>query len=329
MNEKYRIAEVNNRKLIAFRPLPSETLKSLKDYYRIGLTFSSNALEGNSLTESETKVVIEDGLTIEGKPLRDVYEAVGHAKAYDHIHQLATNKTLDEADILMLHRLFYQQIDADQAGKYRSVSVFISGSRYAVTAPNKIAAEMKKFVEWFSKNEAKIHPVEFAALTHKKFVFIHPFIDGNGRLARLLMNLALLRNEYSIALIPAILRHEYIAALELAHTDDQRFREFIADRIIATQVDLLRLLANSGGVNLPNGGANPEIETDNGGVNSMEQQIMETVEKMPGLNAPALAIALGKSLRTTQRNLKILCDNGKIEFKGAPKNGGYFLMVNG
>ncbi len=329
MNEKYRIAEVNNRKLIALRPLPAETLKSLKDYYRVGLTFSSNALEGNSLTESETKVVIEDGLTIEGKPLRDVYEAVGHAKAYDHIYQLAAHKTLEEADILLLHRLFYQQIDDGQAGRYRSVAVFISGSRYPVTAPNKIAAEMKKFVEWFNKKEAKTHPVEFAALVHQKFVFIHPFIDGNGRVARLLMNLSLLRNEYNIALIPAILRHEYIAALERAHTDDRPFHDFIADRIIATQMDLLRLLANSGGANLPNGGANSEIKNKNGGANSMEQQILETLEKMPGLNAPALATALGKSLRTTQRILKKLNDNGKIEFKGAPKKGGYFLIVNG
>jgi len=326
MNEKYRIAEVNNRKLIAMRPLHSETLKSLKDYYRIGLTFSSNALEGNSLTESETKVVIEDGLTIEGKPLRDVYEAVGHAKAYDYIYQLATNKTLEETDILMLHRLFYQQIDADQAGYYRSVAVFISGSRYAVTAPNKIAAEMKKFVEWFNKNESKLHPVEFAALVHQKFVFIHPFIDGNGRLARLLMNLALLRNDYSIALIPAILRHKYIATLELAHTDEHPFHEFIADRVIATQVDLLRLLIHSGGVNSQNGGVNSEIETENGGVNSLEQQIIETLEKMPGLNAPAISTALGKSLRTIQRILKKLNDNGNVEFKGAPKNGGYFLI---
>jgi Fic family protein len=326
MNEKQRIAEVNNRKLIALRPLHAETLKSLKDYYRIGLTFSSNAMEGNSLTESETKVVIEDGLTIEGKPLRDVYEAVGHAKAYDQIYQLSTHKTLEEADILMLHRLFYQQIDADQAGYYRSVSVFISGSKFAVTPPKKIATEMKKFVEWFNKTEATTHPIDFAALVHKKFVFIHPFIDGNGRLARLLMNLALLRNEYSIALIPVLLRHEYIAALEQAHTDDHRFREFIADRIIATQVDLLRLLADSGGVNYPNGGVNYEIENKNGGVNSMEQQIMETLEKMPGLNAPALATAQGKSLRTIQRNLKILCDNGKLEFRGSSKKGGYFLM---
>ena len=100
-------AEELRDRVIALRPFPEETLKSLKEYYRIGLTYSSNALEGNSLTESETKIVIEDGLTIEGKPLRDMYEAVGHANAYDYIHTLATNKPLEEADNLELHRLFY------------------------------------------------------------------------------------------------------------------------------------------------------------------------------------------------------------------------------
>ena len=100
MKSKFKIAEINNRKLIALRPLAPETLKSLRDYYRVGLTYSSNALEGNSLTESETKIVTEDGLTIEGKPLREVYEAVGHAKAYDYLYQLATHKTLEVKDIL-------------------------------------------------------------------------------------------------------------------------------------------------------------------------------------------------------------------------------------
>ena len=86
--EKYKRVDENNQLLSAYRPLPPETLKSLREYYRVGLTYTSNALEGNSLTESETKVVIEDGLTIEGKPLRDHYEAVGHAKAYDYIYQI-------------------------------------------------------------------------------------------------------------------------------------------------------------------------------------------------------------------------------------------------
>ncbi|MCQ2088191.1 MAG: Fic family protein, partial [Bacilli bacterium] len=199
LSQNLKKAAANNQELLAMRPLPKETLKSLREFYRVGLTYTSNALEGNSLTETETKVVIEDGLTINGKPLRDVYEAVGHAKAYDHIHELAKSKTLEESDILKLHQLFYQQIDMDNAGKYRTVPVFISGSHYAVTPHQKVAAEMKKFVAWFNKNEAKMNPVEFAALAHKKFVFIHPFVDGNGRMARLLMNLALLRGEYTIA----------------------------------------------------------------------------------------------------------------------------------
>lgn len=122
-------AEQLRDRVIALRPFPEETLKSLREYYRIGLTYSSNALEGNSLTESETKVVIEDGLTIEGKPLRDVYEAVGHAHAYDYIYTLVASKPLEESDILELHRLFYEKIDGEKAGHYRTVPVFISGSK--------------------------------------------------------------------------------------------------------------------------------------------------------------------------------------------------------
>ena len=304
------------------RPFPEETLKSLREYYRIGLTYSSNALEGNSLTESETKVVIEDGLTIEGKPLRDVYEAVGHAHAYDYIHTLAASKALEELDILELHRLFYEKIDGEKAGHYRTVPVFISGSKYAVSPPARIESDMKKFVKWFNDNEHKLPTPEFAALAHQKFVFIHPFIDGNGRVARLILNLALIRGEYTIALIPAILRHEYVQSLEMSHKTPQAFVDFIAERIIATQMDLLRLL-NDGGVN---GGINGGI---NGGVNGgvkLEELIYDAIRKNPGVNAPVLAEMLQKSLRTIQRYLKSLSDTGRVEFRGAPKNGGYHII---
>ncbi len=305
-------------KVIAMRPFPEETLKSLREYYRIGLTFSSNAIEGNSLTESETKVVIEDGLTIEGKPLRDVYEAVGHARAYDYIYTLATSKPLEEKDILELHRLFYEKIDGEKAGHYRTVPVFISGSNYAVSPPAKIESDMKKFVKWFNDNEHRMTTPEFAALAHQKFVFIHPFIDGNGRVARLILNLALIRGEYTIALIPAVLRHEYVQALEMSHKNPQCFVDFIAERIIATQMDLLRLL-NDGGVN---GGVSGGV---NGGVN-FEELLFDAIKNNPGVNAPALAEMLQKSLRTVQRYLKQLSDTGRVEFRGAPKNGGYYIQ---
>ena len=107
-----------------FRPFPPETLASLRNYYRVGLTWSSNALEGNSLTESETKVIIEDGLTVHGKPLHDVYEALGHADAYDYVHSMAVDKDLEINDILKLHELFYKRINPEQSGKFRSVNFY-------------------------------------------------------------------------------------------------------------------------------------------------------------------------------------------------------------
>ena len=320
ISPKLKKAAENNAELVAMRPLPKETLKSLRAFYRVGLTYSSNAIEGNSLTETETKVVIEDGLTIGGKPLRDVYEALGHAKAYDKIHLLAKHKSLEESDILNLHKLFYQLIDKENAGKYRTVPVFISGSHYALTPPQKIPSEMKKFVEWFNKNESKMNTVEFAAKAHQKFVFIHPFVDGNGRVARLIMNLALLRGEYTVAIIPAIRRMEYVAALEAAHKDVATFVDFIADCVVSTQEDLLRLLKNSGGVKTPNGGVNKKTS---GGIN-LQDKILQEIRNNGGLNAPSLASRLSLSLRTVQRYLKELTESKKIEFRGAPKNGGYY-----
>lgn len=312
-----KLAAENNQKLLALRPLPKETLASLKEFYRVGLTYSSNSIEGNSLTESETKVVIENGLTISGKPLHDVYEAVGHAKAYDHIYELASSKALEETDILKLHHLFYQQIDPEKAGKYRTVPVFISGSQYPVTTFAKIPSEMKKFVTWFNKNEPKMNPVEFAAKVHEKFVFIHPFIDGNGRLARLLMNLALMRGEYPITIIPAIRRVEYITALEKAHSDDSSFIDFIADCVVATQTDLLRLLKNAGIEN---------TNEQNQKKDNLPEEILATIMAEPGLNTPAITSKHNLTLRTAQRYLKRLTEDGKIEFRGARKNGGYFAI---
>lgn len=242
MVDLFEKAFENKNIIDGFRPFEQETLKSLKAYYKIGLTFSSNALEGNSLTESETKVVIEDGLTIGGKPLRDIYEATGHAKAYDYVYDIVNNKLLKSSDILELHRLFYENIDSKKAGKYRQEQVFISGSRYKVTPPHNIEKEINEFVSWFNENEKAINPILFSALTHLKFIFIHPFIDGNGRVARLLMNLALLRNAYTIAIIPPILRSEYIASLEKAHTEEKEFIDFITQRVIQTQLELIRII---------------------------------------------------------------------------------------
>ena len=301
------------QELWSSRPLSPETLKSLKEYYRIGTTFSSNAIEGNSLTESETKVIIENGLTIEGKPLRDIYEAVGHAKAYDYLYELNREEPITEAMICNIHRLFYQQIDVEKAGEYRKVPVFISGSKFAVAPVAEISKRMKQLVQWYNNNENKLHPVVLAAEFHKRFVFIHPFVDGNGRVARLLMNLSLMRNDYNIAIIPAVTRAEYIEVLEKAHNDDEVFVSFIVDRVMMTQLDILRLFREME--------PNPQKM-------DFEKMLLDTIVNNPGLNAPTLSKRLGRSLRTTQRYLKKLGDKKQIIFKGVAKNGGYEAIDN-
>ena len=202
--EILRKIDLFQKEIHALRPMEGEMLGQIQEYYRIGLTWTSNALEGNSLTESETKVLLEDGLTVGGKPLRDVFEAV-------------------------------------DAGRYRDVRVLITGSQYPVAVPEKIQREMDSLFAWVQKEREGYHPVEFAAQLHKRFVFIHPFKDGNGRVARLLMNLALIQDGYLPVVVPPILRGDYVSLLERAHRDDGDFMEFIAEREFESQKEILRL----------------------------------------------------------------------------------------
>ncbi|MBU2573262.1 MAG: Fic family protein [Elusimicrobia bacterium] len=237
------LAEIDRlqKEINKHRPRNKTVLKQIREYYKVGLTYSSNALEGNSLTESETKIVIEDGLTINGKPLKDHFEALGHGEAYDLMYNLYKHQAIAEADIKKLHKLFYYRIDAKNAGKYRKIKVFISGSKYPLPLPENLPALMADFVRKLPAMKKKLHPVEFAARVHKDFVFIHPFVDGNGRLARLLMNLALLQAGYNITIIPPIRRRDYIDTLEKAHEDDKPVTAFIAEMVMETQKDYIRL----------------------------------------------------------------------------------------
>ncbi len=237
----YTEIDALQKEINSFRPLDATLLKQIREYYKIALTFSSNALEGNTLTESETKIVLEKGITIGGKPLKDHLEAVGHAEAYDFLYTLVKEKTIREADIQRLHQLFYFRIDEEHAGKYRSTKAIITGSKYPLPKPSDLASLRKKLIPRIDTFRKEHHPVQAAALAHLDFVFIHPFIDGNGRTARLLMNLLLLQENYTIAIIPPITRREYIDALEHAHIDNKDFIHFIARMVRETQKDYLRL----------------------------------------------------------------------------------------
>jgi len=243
-NRLKRIDELKAR-IDDFRPLDKSLLKQVREYFRIGLTYSSNALEGNSLTETETKVIIEDGITIGGKPLKDHYEAIGHSEAYDLIYRLARKKEIRDKHIKDLHKVFFLRLDPKNAGKYRKQRVLITGSEFLPPPPNKVSGLMESLGQEIPRLRKKFHPVHFAALLHRELVTIHPFIDGNGRTARLLMNLALLQDGYPIAIIPPILRTEYLDALKKSQKtprDDRPFFDFIASVCYESAKEYLRLL---------------------------------------------------------------------------------------
>ncbi|WP_110954725.1 Fic family protein [Anaerosinus massiliensis] len=242
MNELLQKIDELQKIINSKRPLNEIEQKELKDYFAIGLTYSSNALEGNSLTISETKVVLEDGLTVGGKPLKDILEAVGHKRAYDFMYSLTKEKTISEENIKRLHKLFYQGIDEKNAGVYRQQRVFISGSEYSVAPHDQIDVLMPDMVNKLNKLRAVEHPVVFAAKLHQKFVYIHPFVDGNGRVARLLMNMTLLQDGYPIVVIPPICRSEYISALEKGHENEDLFIQLIMERVVEAQRDYIRLI---------------------------------------------------------------------------------------
>ena len=224
------------------RPFEGHLLNEIKGYYRIGLTWSSNALEGNTLTISETKVLLEDGLTVGGKPLKDTFEALGHAQAYDFMFTLLGSRQITETDALTMHKMFYTGINAEEAGRYRDRPVFITGSKHKVCDVGLIGQEIAKLFQWITEERSKYHPVEFAAQLHKRFVFIHPFSDGNGRIARLLMNTALIQDGYMLAVIPPVLRQEYISLLERAHKYNRPFIDFVAERVLESEKEIMRLL---------------------------------------------------------------------------------------
>jgi Fic family protein len=231
------------KEIDSHRPLSSEQSKQLKDHFKIGLTYSSNALEGNTLTLIETKVIIEDGLTIGGKSLTEIDEATGHARAYDFIFELVKNETISLKDILKIHKLFYQNIDPDNAGTYRTKKVFISGMDVTLPEPGKIASLMDQFEKEITVLKVKLHPIAYAATLHNKFVTIHPFMDGNGRTARLLMNLLLVKAGYSITIIPPIFRADYISCAYQGNLGkDEPFIQMLSCMVYESQKEYLRLL---------------------------------------------------------------------------------------
>lgn len=217
-------------------------LEALREYdsYRIAqaleleYTFESNRIEGNTLTLKETDLVINEGLTISGKSMREHLEAINHDEAISYIKDLVHRKVqINEREVLMIHNLILRGIMPENAGKYRSVQVMIKGSAHMPPQPFIVPKQMEEYFDWYLTNRNRLHPVVLAAEMHERLVTIHPFIDGNGRTSRLVMNLILLSHGYVIANIKGDhdSRMAYYEALEKVqvNSDKEAFLVFVAE----------------------------------------------------------------------------------------------------
>ncbi len=221
MKRTLRLLDAVKAKLDAQRPFPAAVTKNLHENLVLNWTYHSNAIEGNTLSLKETKVVLE-GITIGGKTLREHFEVINHSEAIVLLEELvAENQPLHEWDIKLLHQLVLKNIDQENAGQYRQVNVLISGAEHKPIEAVRVQQFMQDFVLWYQNSAASLHPIERAALVHSHFVKIHPFIDGNGRTARLLMNLELLKAGYPAAVIQVEQRLDYYQALDAAHCNDE------------------------------------------------------------------------------------------------------------
>lgn len=208
--------------LRAMGKLGTEALSRLRRYFKIKNIYNSNAIEGNILNIGETRQVVEQGLTLTGKPLKDQAEVKNLSAALDFLETLAAEQTIpiSEHDVRQIHKLVLAEVDDDNAGAYRTVQVEISGSDYKPPGPESVPPQMNEFGQWLSRISvpadefASVSGLLRALVAHTWFVQIHPFIDGNGRVARLLMNLILMRYGYPIAIITKQDRGRYYDALE-------------------------------------------------------------------------------------------------------------------
>ena len=216
------------------RPLPNYTVKSLREKLFLEWTYNSNAIEGNTLTMNETKVVLE-GITVGGKTMREHLEVINHRDAISYVEDIVHNEEpFSERQIKNLHRLVLKGIDDEYAGAYRNQQVFISGAQHTPPEPFKIQEQMESLMNWYNGEAQSFHAIVRGAMLHVIFVGIHPFIDGNGRTSRLLLNLELMKASYPPIIIKVENRLAYYNALDRAHTTGV-YDDFIA--LVATEVE--------------------------------------------------------------------------------------------
>jgi Fic family protein len=237
------------KEISRYKYIENNLPNKLKDFYRVSSVYSTNAIEGNTLTESETKVVIEDGITIGGKTVREHLEAINSAKAYDFMYALL-NKKITESDILECHKLVLSGIDNENAGRYRKEAVVITGTEFAPPPYEDVPGLMKKFIEKLNEPFDE-HPIIKTADLHAEFESIHPFIDGNGRTGRFISSLELIKQGYVPFIVYPVQRANYIYSIKVYQTEGRNLeiRNFMVENIYETTKALKRFLDNTIGKN--------------------------------------------------------------------------------
>jgi len=215
------------------RPLPTMLVRKLWEQMQIEFTYNSNAIEGNTLSLRETQLVIQEGITVRGKSLNEHLEAKNHPEAINYIEKLAQRgSTIKQEDILKVHELLTRGIDDHNAGNYRTGRVRVAGATFMPPPPDKIQQLIIELLQTLSQNPDELRPIELAAFFHHKFVYIHPFVDGNGRTARLLMNVILMRSGYPFTILLKVDRPKYLRTLSDADNGNiVPFANFLANCI--------------------------------------------------------------------------------------------------
>lgn len=222
----FDLLEEKKKRLDALRPFPKAALERLHDQIIVEWTFNSNAIEGSTLTLKETDLILNRGITVSGKSLREHFEAINHKDAILELENFVSKKTaFSESALLKLHGIILKNINDEEKGNYRRQNVRILGASHLPPDYHKIHELIKQAVCWFQENNRKINAVELSAILHHKIVNIHPFIDGNGRTARLVMNFLLMQAGYPPVVILKTDRKKYYRLLQQADTG--KYEEFI------------------------------------------------------------------------------------------------------
>lgn len=225
------------KELDSKRPLPKETLKSLKESINLEWTYNSNGIEGNTLTLRETQIVLE-GITVGGKSIKEHLEAINHEKAILFLDDLVKdNDPISEWNIKNIHQLILKDIDNENAGRYRKENVTIKGATHIPPDYLKVPELMEKLILTYN-TWSEYHPIIQAALLHGELVKIHPFVDGNGRTSRLLMNLVLMNNGYNPVIIKKESRLKYYEALDKTHSTGN-YTDFVK-MVTKLEVEMLK-----------------------------------------------------------------------------------------